>query len=294
MTSVSNSDLVVLVISNAHDGGGEGGDREHIALADDQIAFATKVIAAGKPTVIVMINGGVISLDGLKDSAPAILMAWMPGAHGAGAVAQAIFGDINPGGKMPVTMYPSSYIYDVSMLDMSMQAGPGRSYKFYTGTPLYTFGYGISYTTFSLAWAPKPPAQQTLHIGMEEETMATTKYTCTVKNTGTVLGDEVVMAFVAPTRSSFGGFVAAADPVPIKVLVAFERVTLAAGASTTVSFEIDASRFSMVDADGHRSIVPGAFNVILTRGHGAELASELAVRTHDARPKRLSTFRKWW
>ena len=225
----------------AKDGGGEGHDRERIALADDQMAFAQKAIAVGKPTVVVMINGGVISIDGLKESAPAILNAWMPGAHGAGAVAKAIFGLSNPGGKMPVTMcvthflssltsygngrhphrrrtlthppidsgpprhgyrerrYHSSYIYAVSMLDMSMQAGPGRSYKFFTGTPLYGFGFGLSYTTFALKWVPSPPASPRLLTAGAATT--TVRYTCTVTNTGAVAGDEVVMAFITPKVS---------------------------------------------------------------------------------------------
>jgi hypothetical protein len=328
--------LTRLLSSNqTKDGGGEGHDREHIALADDQMAFALKAISVGKPTVIVMINGGVISIDGLKESAPAILNAWMPGAHGAGAVAKAIFGLSNPGGKMPVTMcvtqralcrqrrsyprralarrvasftslrisckrslasnahslhrrYPSSYVYDVSMLDMSMQAGPGRSYKFYTGTPLYSFGFGLSYTHFALKWAPHPPTSPRL---LTVDAAATTvAYTCTVTNTGAVAGDEVVLAYVVPKRLSFGDAVAASDPMPIKELVAFERVTVAAGATATVTFELPSERFSLVDADGHRSIVPGVFDVVLSRGHGDELSTTVVVRG----TKRLSTFRKWW
>ena len=83
----------------------------------------------------------------------------MPGAHGAIAVAEAIFGVTNPGGKLPVTMYHSSYINDVQFLDMSMQAGPGRSYRFYTGKPLYPFGFGLSYTSFELSFATAPGTQ---------------------------------------------------------------------------------------------------------------------------------------
>merc|ERR1711912_51531 len=108
------------------------------------------VLALRKPTVLVIVNGGIIAIDDLKDLSPAILETFMPGVHGGQAIAETIFGDNNPGGKMPVTMYHSSIINEVDFKDMSMVAGPGRSYKFYTGTPLYPFGFGLSYTSFSL------------------------------------------------------------------------------------------------------------------------------------------------
>ena len=145
---------------------------------------------------MVVINGGLISLDEFATSAPAILMAWMPGAFGASAVAEGVFGTVNPGGKLPATMcvgnvlyyrvldqlvcyqypairftftrigifarYNSSYINEVDFLDMSMQAGPGRSYRFYTGKPLFPFGFGLSYTSFKLEWDGDAPATQTL------------------------------------------------------------------------------------------------------------------------------------
>jgi uncharacterized cupredoxin-like copper-binding protein len=299
--------MVVIVISNAKDGGGEGHDREHISLADDQMAFAHQVIAtaAGKPTVVVMINGGVISIDSLKDAAPAIINAWMPGAHGAGAVAEALFGDVNPGGKMPVTMYPSDYVYKVSMLDMSMQAGPGRSYKFYTGTPLYPFGFGLSYTTFTLSWSPSPPEGRRDHhpdvnnkdqssiLQLSASTVTSSMtYTCRVKNTGTVTGDEVVMVFISSKMNEEEEDEA---PVPIKELVAFQRVTLNAGESQALTFNISSTHFSLVDVDGHRSIRPGEHTLTFTRGHGEELVHHVSVQTSIASdPIRLSTFRKWW
>merc|ERR1712110_759646 len=82
----------------------------------------------------------------------------MPGVHGGHAIAATIFGRNNPGGKLPVTIYHSSYINEVDFLNMSMVAGAGRSYKYFTGTPLFPFGFGLSYTTFDIKWATQPPA----------------------------------------------------------------------------------------------------------------------------------------
>ena len=113
------------------------------------------VVAANPNTVVVMINGGLISIDELKDSAPAIIEAFMPGVHGGTALAATIFGDNNPGGKMPVTMYPQRYVNETDFLSMSMS---NRSYKYYTGECLYPFGFGLSYTTFDLKWQTPPPS----------------------------------------------------------------------------------------------------------------------------------------
>ena len=144
------AEQVILMVDNFRDGGGEGKDRYTIGLSAAQLTMAQAVIKANPNTVLVMINGGVISIDELKEEAPAILEAWMPGVHGGEAMAATIFGDNNPGGKMPVTMYPQHYVNVTDFLSMSMV---NRTYKYYTGTPLYPFGYGLSYTTFSVKWS---------------------------------------------------------------------------------------------------------------------------------------------
>lgn len=284
------ADQVVLVVDNAYDGGGEGHDRYNISLSSDQIALANAVLKVGKPTVLVMVSGGIISLDDLTTTAPAILSVGMPGVHGAQAIAETIFGDNNPGGKLPVTMYHSSYINEVDFLNMSMEAGPGRSYRYYTGTPLYPFGFGLSYTTFSLTWSPSPPGLTELALLGAQSTT----YTCTVKNTGSVAGDEVVLAFFKPQRKSLVTL-SESNPVPIKQLFGFQRVSLGPGESTQVSFTLSLSNLALVDVDGHRSIHPGDFDIVFSRGHGQELVAPLRVHSDIAHPKaRLSTFRKWW
>ena len=216
------ADQVILVVDNAKDGGGEGKDRTTIGLSADQIALATAVIAANKNTVLVLINGGMISIDGLVETAPAILEAFMPGVHGGTAIASTIFGENNPGGKLPVTMYHSSYVNESKFLSMDMNEGPGRSYKYFTGTPLYSFGFGLSYTTFSMQWPTPPPA-----VTVSTTSAPAVTYNVTVTNTGEVTGDEVVLAFTKPTHTAALARSVGGAPVEIKRLFGFKRVTLA-------------------------------------------------------------------
>eukprot|EP00043_Microstomoeca_roanoka_P016573 m.170059 g.170059 ORF g.170059 m.170059 type:complete len:826 (+) comp16484_c3_seq1:65-2542(+) len=287
VAAAKQADYVVLLASNAADGGGEGQDRYNISLAADQKAFADAVLQVGKPTVLLSINGGLISLDDLKDTAPAILIAFMPGVHGGQAVAETIFGLNNPGGKLPVTMYPSNYVNEIDFLNMSMTTGPGRSYKYYTGTPLFPFGFGLSYTTFNLTWSPVPPsAGVRLSSAFDSRT-----FTCTVTNTGNKLGDEVVFAYYRPQSESIQSL-PADNPVPLKVLFGFERVTLAPGQSTQIMFELNTTDLGLVDTDGHRSVHSGQYDIILSRGHGEELVTTVQVDLKT--PHRLFTFRRWW
>eukprot|EP00912_Choanoflagellata_sp_UC4_P000531 UC4_evm3s330 len=269
------ADFVVLVVDNARDGGGEGHDRYTIGLSQDQIDVANAVIAANSNTVLVCINGGLISIDGLKDSAPAILEAFMPGVHGGTAISATIFGDNNPGGKLPVTMYKSNYVNEVDFLNMSMTAGPGRSYKYFSGEPLFPFGFGLSYTNFSLKWdnVTKPKHFSISTTQSEDEAVNNASYSCVVTNTGSVTGDEVVMAFIRPDPTSFQTL--GDTPIEKKRLFAFKRVTLKPGASTTVNFDLEAEKhLTMVDSEGTTGIHPGKFHIVLSRGHGKELEAE--------------------
>lgn len=277
--AAKDAETVVLVIDNAYNGGGEGHDRYNISLEDHQQAYANAVVAAaaaaGRPLVLVMINGGAISIDTLKGTAPAILEAWMPGVHGAQAVAETVFGDSNPGGKMPVTMYPSNYVDQVDFFDMSMTAGPGRSYRYYKGEPLFSFGFGLSYTTFSM----KVTKNTTSEIEVE------------VTNTGKVAGSEVVQGYMAPpARAPAGPGTAAVRGK----LFGFERVELGPGETKTVKLKADDQAFSHVGADGHRRLYPGEHTITISRGHNDDI--QLVVdRTTDVPEKVvIERFRKWW
>merc|ERR1711865_80466 len=157
---------------------------------------------------------------------------------------------MGPGGELPVTMYHSSYINQTDFLNMSMTNGVGRSYKYYTGTPLFPFGFGLSYTEFDVKWATPPPARAT--IGATSD--GATTYKVTVKNIGTVAGDEVVLAYTKPKAETLRASLGESVPIEQKKLFGFQRVSLAVGDSTTVSFELTPTHLAMVDEDGHTSL----------------------------------------
>ena len=217
----------------------------------------------------------------------AIPQAFMPGVHGGTAIADALFGDVNPGGKLPVTMYHSSYVHTADFLSMAMT---NRSYKYYTGVPLYPFGYGLSYTEFRLDWAAPPPP---LHVVRDEGERAAV-YEVTVTNIGRVAGDEVVLAFTRPLAHTLRASLGDGVPIERQKLFAFERVALAAGQSAVLAFRVGPQQLAMVDADGHTALHKGEFDVVFSRGHGAPLMAKAAVARDSGAPQRLKSFRKWW
>jgi hypothetical protein len=262
-------------------------------------AVLAATAGTGTRVALLLINGAIIGLDELRDSAPAILEAFLPGVYGPKAVADTIWGAYNPGGKLPVTMYYSNYTDLVNFDDMSMQAGPGRTYRYLPDDfpVVYPFGYGLSYTTFALKWdSPQPPAQAT-HVAAAAAAgsagaEAATDYSVVVTNTGKVAGDEVVLAFLKPQAHSFATL-PAGTPVETKRLFGFQRVHLAPGASTTLTFSVGGRQLQMVGGDGHAALHSGKFDVVFSRGHGAELSAPIAVHAPGG-PVRTKTFRRWW
>merc|ERR1712150_12894 len=194
----------------------------------------------------------------------------------------------------------SNIINQTDFLSMDMHNGPGRSYKYYTGEPLFPFGFGLSYTSFTLDWSPSPPPTgHTLRVG---NVAATITYTVKVTNTGSRAGDEVVLAFFKPKQIAG---VSANDPealashhglgpAPKKQLFAFERVHLQPGASTTLTFTVTPSDLALVGLEGHRVLVHGSvYEMQFTRGHGQELRTRVELEV-DAGRHVVSRFQKWW
>jgi beta-glucosidase len=212
------------------------------------------------------------------------------GIYGGFAMAETIFGTNNPGGKLPVTVYYSNYTALVDMDNMSMTNGPGRSYKYYDGPVVYPFGHGLSYTTFTLNWSPTPPAEQTVTVFDSGASSVTYTVNCT--NTGTLAGDETVLAYFKPRAESLRTLRDTGVPVVKKQLFAFQRVNLEPGASIALSFTVNASTLQLVDIDGHTSIHPGRFEVLFSRGHGTDLEAPIDIQLK--KPIRTKEFRKWW
>eukprot|EP00937_MAST-01D_sp_MAST-1D-sp2_P007217 g7217.t1 len=247
------AEAVVLVVGNDRSQEHEGIDRPDTALPGQQQHFAEQVLALGKPTVLLLSNGGALAVDTLVGPAAAVVEAFNP-AQQTPALAALLFGAENRWGKLPVTMYPHSFASQKAMGDFDMSSGVGRTYKYYSGAkPLFEFGTGLSYTTFSVVCSAGAGA-----------TVA-----CDVANTGDRAGDEVVMAFHAPGAAIRA---AANHPVPLKALVGFERVRLAPGEEARVEFAAQADVFRLVDAAGERVLLPGARDLVFSNGAGQSSA----------------------
>ena len=221
--------------------GFRGGDRTDLSLPKAQEALLKAVVATGKPVVVVLLSGSALAVNWANDNAPAILHAWYPGGEGGTAIADVLFGNYNPAGRLPVTFYKS-----VDQLppftDYSMA---GRTYRYFKGEPLYSFGFGLSYTKFG--YSNLKFSAKSVKAGEP------IKVTVDVKNIGDRDGDEVVQLYLTD--------VAASAPVPIRALVGFDRVSLRAGEKRTVTFTITPRQMSLIDDHGKRIIEPGEFLV---------------------------------
>jgi beta-glucosidase len=214
-----------------------GGDRTSLDLPAPQQKLLEALSATGKPLVVVLQSGSAVALNWANQHANAILEAWYPGVEGGNAIGRTIAGLSNPGGRLPVTFYAGLD----GLPDFTDYAMKSRTYRYYTGKPLWGFGYGLSYTKFK--YGPVKLSAESLKAG--EPITATV----TVTNAGTVAGDEVVEAYLK-------------SPAPgaaIHSLAGFERVTLQPGVSRTVTLKIDPRSISTVDEQGNRSIIPGKY-----------------------------------
>src|SRR5205807_8376984 len=219
--------------------GFRGGDRIDIALPKVQEQLLEEVTALGKPTVVVLLNGSALAVNWANDHAAAIVDAWYPGEEGGAALADVLFGDYNPAGRLPVTFYKSidqlPPFTDYNML--------GRTYRYFKGEPLYAFGFGLSYTKFKYDNVKLSAAR--LKAGAE------LKITAEVQNVGDRAGDEVVQLYLSD--------VAASVPVPIRSLAGMQRVFLKPGQKQYVSFTLSPTQMSLIDDNGRRVINPGDF-----------------------------------
>lgn len=221
--------------------GFDGGDRTDIGLPAPQQALLEKVHALGKPIVLVLTSGSALGVTWADAHLPAIVEAWYPGEAGGTAIADVLFGDYNPAGRLPVTFYKS--VDDLPPFDdYNME---GHTYRYFRGEPLYPFGFGLSYTRFSyrdltLTSNKVLPGQKVV-AGVE------------VVNVGEVAGDEVVQLYVSDVEASV--------PVPVRQLCGFRRVHLPAGESLIAIFDIKPEHLSLIDDRGRRVIEPGAFQI---------------------------------
>jgi len=243
------SDVIVLAIGDTEQTSREGwaanhlGDRTSLDLVGEQNELFRAMKATGKPVIVILINGRPASTVEIAEQANALLEGWYLGEQGGNAMADVLFGDTNPGGKLPVTI-PRN----VGQLPMFYNYKPSahRGYLFDTAKPLFPFGFGLSYSTFKLS-APKLSADRI-------RTNGTVKVTVDVTNTSTRKGDETVQLYVHDKVSSVTR--------PVKLLKGFQRVTLAAGETRAVVFEVTPHSLEMWNDKMQRVVEPGEFEIM--------------------------------
>ena len=233
LDAARKADVVVLALGDDRTIETEGKDRIDTALPGLQESFAHKVLALKKPTILVLVSGGPMAIDSLmsRTVAPyAIVQAFFPSHKGSEALGATFFGKENRWGKLPVTMYPHQYISEQPMTNYDMSKAPGRTYKYYQGQPLFSFGYGLSLTTFKLQCAQKKAPNGKL------------AFECKVSNMGKLCGDEVIQAY--HTTVDIGKV---DHPLPKRALRDFQRLHVPAGEAATVSFDLPTSILEVVN-----------------------------------------------
>ena len=253
------ADVVVLAVGGNEQTSREGyglnhlGDRASLDMVGQQDELVDAVAATGKPIVAVLFNGHPLSVRILDEKAKAICECWYLGQESGRAVADVLFGDVNPSGKLPITI-PRH----VGQLPMYYNYRPSarRGYLFDEVSPLYPFGFGLSYTTFKYG----PPRLEQSTIGRDGKT----RVLVDVTNTGQRAGDEVVQLYIRDLVSS--------TTRPVKELKGFQRITLQPGETKTVSLEITPDRLAFWNIDKQFVVEPGEFN-IMTGPNSVELQS---------------------
>ncbi|MDX2077829.1 MAG: glycoside hydrolase family 3 C-terminal domain-containing protein [bacterium] len=220
------------------------GDRARLDLPDIQETLLQKLHETGTPIVLVLLNGSAVAINWASKNVPAILEAWYPGEEGGTAIADVLFGAYNPAGRLPVTFYRSAE--DLPPFeDYAMQ---GRTYRYFTGEPLYPFGYGLSYTQFD--YSDMSCSHKQISAG---DVVAVS---VTVGNRGDMAGDEVVQVYASANRVGY----------PQLSLVGFTRIHLLPNESKQVTIEISASQFDRITDSGERVLETGTFTIYVGGG----------------------------
>jgi len=235
---VSKADVIVMVSGISSDIEGEGHDRSSIELPEIQQQLLAEIDATGKPVILVNVSGSAMGFGNVENQYDALIQAWYGGQACGQAVADVLFGDYNPGGRLPVTFYASTeQLPDFE--DYSMQ---NRTYRYFQGEPLYAFGYGLSYTSFSYGTAKTQGKPQSMTL------------TVPVTNTGKLDGDEVVQVYVKALDDA---------GAPIKSLAGFKRVNIPAGQTANVKVELNKDAFSFYNEDiDEISFRPGRYRIL--------------------------------
>jgi len=246
IAAAKKSDAVVLVVGGSRKTGGEGVDRSDLDLYGVQNELVEAIHKTGKPVIAVLINGRPLTINYIAENIPSVLETWYLGMRSGDAIADAIFGDTNPGGKLTVSFPRHVGQIPVTYLERPDFIGSGKGlYSFNDKSPLYPFGYGLSYTTFAIS----APTLKDSQIQTDGKTTVSVEVT----NTGKVAGDEVVQLYVRDDHASVGRY--------LKMLKGFERVTLNPGETKTVTFELGLDALNVLSQDMKKVVEPGTFTI---------------------------------
>jgi beta-glucosidase len=243
--------VTVIVAGEPAADSGEASSRSNLDLPGQQLSLIQQIAATGKPYVVVLMNGRPLTIPWLADHAPGLLEAWYPGTEGGDAVADALFGKVNPGGKLPISFprnvgqIPISY----NELPTGRPADPNNKYtsKYLDvpNTPQYPFGFGLSYTTFSLS---------NLHLSTHTVTRGgSLTVSADVTNTGSVAGDDVAQLYLHEGDTSI--------LQPVRRLEGFSRITLAPGQRRSIKFTLTPQQLGFYNGQGRLVVEPGTFDV---------------------------------
>jgi beta-glucosidase len=255
VAAAHDADVAVVFVGTDADVEEEANDRKTLGLVGDQEKLVEAVLSANPHTVVVELSGGPLTVPWIAQNAPALLEAWWPGEEGGHAIADVLFGDVNPAGRLPHTVYASeSQVPPQDQYDISK----GFTYMYVKGAPLFPFGYGLSYTTFAYSNLTVSPRQ------ISGEGIVTVSVD--VKNTGARAGDEVVQLYIHDT------------PPAAERLRGFQRVTLAPGQTKTVTMQVPAEKLAYWDDASHAYLArPGSYDVLV----GASSADIRAKQKFD-------------
>jgi beta-glucosidase len=263
------ADQVVLALGETREMSGEAAARSTLDLPGRQEELIQAIKATGKPFAVVLFNGRPLTLEGVVDDAPAILDAWFPGVQAGPAVADVVFGQVNPGGKLPVSFprrlgqVPIYYNHEPTGRPCDPeQKYVSRHRDIPSCSPLFEFGHGLSYTTFDVS-----------NLQLSSSTVSkngSLRASVTVTNTGRRKGDEVVQLYLHDPVASISQ--------PVRRLRGFERVTLDPGKSRSVSFTLDKSDFGFYDNRGKFTVEPGQIDVYAGNSSSASMTQSFTVR----------------
>lgn len=263
--AVAQADVVVAAVGLTSDIEGEempleidgfaGGDRTTLDLPADQRRLLESAQALGKPLVVVLMNGSAVDLSWAKSHAAAIVEAWYPGEAGGLAIGEVLAGRADAGGRLPVTFYRS--VADLPPFDDYTMKG--RTYRYFGGTPVYPFGYGLSYARFGYSGLRMEPARGGAEKGL--------RVTVQVRNTAARAGDEVAQLYIAPP---------AFEGAPRHALRGAQRLTLQPGEARALTFQLGPRDLSFVDAAGKRRLIPGLYRLSVGSGQPGGDAATLS------------------